>query len=420
MIRVSCDHENLDRPRPKNVTVACVGRTHCAVWENEPGLAVGVQRRDPDRKVSNASVLTLVCASVRLDTLSVLPNEGDGHRVVGGHAGARGCSGDDGAGRGDFRRVQPQLASAMSAASSSTCGPAAISSDAAHHRTRGGSGRVPCDLLLRCRADAPRVLARFAMRRGLIRHAALRVSENAYGRSAETTHRLKRTLAGCGSLSSSSLSGETWTSRGRWRLPRVASKTHKARWVGVPPVIFDAVCELVPREDRTPDRRVFQGFGGDRFRTAVTRACTAAGVPAFRRTISAIAGSPSCTWPASRGPGSASTSANATSPSRRTRKAVCWPMRPSSTTRNCWSAADGLAAQRPRTSARAVSSSRSSLALRRPTESPSRSGLTAVVCSTSTRVGVPSSSMVGRNDLGGAAVDVGETRTVESASSSSA
>ena len=51
---------------------------------------------------------------------------------------------------------------------------------------------------------------------------------------------------------------------------------------------------------------------------------------------------------------------------------------------------------------------------------PEPLGLTAVVCSTSTRVGEPSRSMVGRNDLGGAAVDVGETSTVESASSSSA
>jgi integrase len=69
--------------------------------------------------------------------------------------------------------------------------------------------------------------------------------------------------------------------RQRWRVSRVASKTGRARWVGVPPVIFEAVCELVTREDRTPDRRVFQGFGGDRFRTAVTRACTTAGVPSF-------------------------------------------------------------------------------------------------------------------------------------------
>jgi integrase len=52
-------------------------------------------------------------------------------------------------------------------------------------------------------------------------------------------------------------------------------------WVVVPDSLFAAVCELCPREDRTPARRVFEGFGGDRFRTAVTRAGTAAGVPAF-------------------------------------------------------------------------------------------------------------------------------------------
>ena len=51
--------------------------------------------------------------------------------------------------------------------------------------------------------------------------------------------------------------------------------------MNVPPVLFEAVLELVPRDDRTAERRVFQGFGGDRFRTAITRACTAAGVPAF-------------------------------------------------------------------------------------------------------------------------------------------
>jgi integrase len=49
----------------------------------------------------------------------------------------------------------------------------------------------------------------------------------------------------------------------------------------VPPVVFEAVCGLVARDDRTSTRFVFQGFGGDRFRTAIARACTAAGVPAF-------------------------------------------------------------------------------------------------------------------------------------------
>jgi integrase len=46
-------------------------------------------------------------------------------------------------------------------------------------------------------------------------------------------------------------------------------------------VLFEAVTALVAREDRTSGRKVFQGFGADRFRTALTRACTAAGVPTF-------------------------------------------------------------------------------------------------------------------------------------------
>ena len=69
--------------------------------------------------------------------------------------------------------------------------------------------------------------------------------------------------------------------RGRWRVSKAVSKTGSARWVNVPPAIIEAVSALVPRDDRAAERRVFQGFGGDRFRTAITRACTAAGVPAF-------------------------------------------------------------------------------------------------------------------------------------------
>lgn len=44
-------------------------------------------------------------------------------------------------------------------------------------------------------------------------------------------------------------------------------------------MIFQAVTGLVPRDYRIPERPVFQGFGADKFRTALTRACTAAGVP---------------------------------------------------------------------------------------------------------------------------------------------
>lgn len=75
--------------------------------------------------------------------------------------------------------------------------------------------------------------------------------------------------------------GDVDEPRGRWRVSAGASKTGRARWVLVPPDLFAAVCELVPREDRVPERPVFQGFGADRFRTALTRACTAAGVPHF-------------------------------------------------------------------------------------------------------------------------------------------
>ena len=75
--------------------------------------------------------------------------------------------------------------------------------------------------------------------------------------------------------------GDVDEPRGRWRVSAGASKTGRARWVQVPPDLFAAVCELVPREDRTPERPVFQGFGADRFRTALTRACTAAAVPHF-------------------------------------------------------------------------------------------------------------------------------------------
>ena len=62
--------------------------------------------------------------------------------------------------------------------------------------------------------------------------------------------------------------------------PRICLRSERPQ-VRFLPVIFEAVCKLVPREDRVLDRRVFQSFGGDRFRTALTRACTAAGVPAF-------------------------------------------------------------------------------------------------------------------------------------------
>jgi integrase len=75
--------------------------------------------------------------------------------------------------------------------------------------------------------------------------------------------------------------GDVDEPRQRWRISGAVAKTGRARWVPVPTELFLAVTQLVAREDRTPERPVFQSFGGDRFRTALTRACTAAGVPNF-------------------------------------------------------------------------------------------------------------------------------------------
>jgi integrase len=68
---------------------------------------------------------------------------------------------------------------------------------------------------------------------------------------------------------------------GRWRVSRAIAKTRNARFVSVPPVLFERVLELCPRDDRHPDRRVFENVTADRLRTAISRACIAAGVPVF-------------------------------------------------------------------------------------------------------------------------------------------
>jgi len=100
-----------------------------------------------------------------------------------------------------------------------------------------------------------------------------------------TYYRLPALLLDATGMRIGELESLTWGDvdepRQRWRVSGAVAKTGRARWVPVPDVLFEAVTRLVPREDRVPERPVFQGFGGDRFRTAITRACTAAGVPAF-------------------------------------------------------------------------------------------------------------------------------------------
>jgi integrase len=75
--------------------------------------------------------------------------------------------------------------------------------------------------------------------------------------------------------------GDVDETRGRWRVRAAVAKTGAARWVSPPEQLFAAVSALVPRDDRTPERPVFGGFGADRFRTALARASTGAGVPSF-------------------------------------------------------------------------------------------------------------------------------------------
>jgi integrase len=73
--------------------------------------------------------------------------------------------------------------------------------------------------------------------------------------------------------------GDVDEPRGRWRI--ATSKTGRPRFVTPPAQLYERVLELCPRDDRVPERRVFEGVTGDRLRTRLARAATAAGVPTF-------------------------------------------------------------------------------------------------------------------------------------------
>ena len=45
--------------------------------------------------------------------------------------------------------------------------------------------------------------------------------------------------------------GDVDEPRERWRVSRTVAKTGRARWVNVAPVLFAAVLEFCPRDDRT-------------------------------------------------------------------------------------------------------------------------------------------------------------------------
>jgi len=100
-----------------------------------------------------------------------------------------------------------------------------------------------------------------------------------------TRYRLPALVLDASGMRIGELEGLTWADvdepRQRFRISAGTTKTGRARWVGLPPELFAAVAALVPRDDRVPERPLFLGFAGDRFRTALTRACIAAGVPHF-------------------------------------------------------------------------------------------------------------------------------------------
>jgi integrase len=61
-----------------------------------------------------------------------------------------------------------------------------------------------------------------------------------------------------------------------------SGKTAAARrWVAVPPWLMVEIQATCPPDDRTPERRVFQGFTPNSAGNAMERACKAAGIPHF-------------------------------------------------------------------------------------------------------------------------------------------
>lgn len=67
----------------------------------------------------------------------------------------------------------------------------------------------------------------------------------------------------------------------RLRLPRSATKRDRARWVYLPEWLIEAIDQTCPLEDRTPERKVFQGVSEASAYQAMLRACRNAKVPHY-------------------------------------------------------------------------------------------------------------------------------------------
>jgi integrase len=66
----------------------------------------------------------------------------------------------------------------------------------------------------------------------------------------------------------------------RFRIRKGKTATAR-RWVAAPPWLMEEIASTCPPDDRTPERRVFQGFSPDVAKNVMARACKAAGIPHF-------------------------------------------------------------------------------------------------------------------------------------------
>jgi integrase len=78
------------------------------------------------------------------------------------------------------------------------------------------------------------------------------------------------------------LVGDYDESRRRVRLRAATTKSRRALWIDLPPVLADAIeAQIGPREDRDLDARLFAESGSNAVRTSIGKACRALGIPLF-------------------------------------------------------------------------------------------------------------------------------------------
>jgi integrase len=78
------------------------------------------------------------------------------------------------------------------------------------------------------------------------------------------------------------LVGDYDTSRQRILLRSATTKTRKPLWIDLHPTLAEAIeAMLPPREDRDPSARLFGDSNSNALRTAIGKACRAAGIPVW-------------------------------------------------------------------------------------------------------------------------------------------